>query len=75
MPEDHRLFQANRSEPAVVVVMEIGAADAPGRQPQPDLTRPRLALGDLFDADVLGRVDDNGFHRGFLFTVRLSGSG
>ena len=60
--EDHRLLQANRSEAAVVVVVQVRTADAAGGQADPDLSgsgRPRFAL---LDAQIPCLMDDDGSH-------------
>ena len=66
MAEDHRLAHADRAEAAVVVVVQIGAADAAGLDGDLDLSRPGSLRLALLDAQVLGGMNDNGFHGAIL---------
>ena len=40
VPERHRLLQPDGAEAAVMVVVQVGAADAAGFDPNPDIARP-----------------------------------
>ena len=64
--EDHRLAHADRAEAAVVVVVQIGAADAAGLDGDLDLSGPGSLRLALLDAQVLGGMNDNGFHGAIL---------
>ena len=53
MPEDHRLLDHERSDGAVGVVVDIGAADADGMQLDPHVARAERLL--LLDREVAER--------------------
>ena len=62
MAEDHRLPHAHRAEAAVIVIMQVGAADATRFDSNLDLPRAGLLGLPFLDPQILGRVDDNRFH-------------
>ena len=64
MAKDHRLPQPHEAETAMVEVMQVRAADAPGLDPDGDLAGPGRFDRTLFDAEVAGRVDDDAAHEG-----------
>ena len=65
MAEHHRLFQTHRTETAVLVVVQIRAADsAPGNAHAKLAGRQRSSLGFGFYAKVFRGVADNGLHEG-----------
>ena len=62
VPERHRLLDPHGAEAAVVVVVQVRAADAARRDADADLVRSRRHDGDVLDPQVLGRVDDDAAH-------------
>ena len=66
MAEDHRLADPDCPEAAVMVVVQIGAADAPRLDGHLDLSRPRRFRLAFLDAQVFGGMNDNGFHGAIL---------
>ena len=68
MAEHHRLFHANGAEAAMLVVVQVGAADAAAANADAQLAGAEIGGRYLLDAQVAGGVDDEGFHRlRFLF--------
>jgi hypothetical protein len=62
VPEDHRLADAHHAEPAFVIIVQIRTADAPCTDGDFDLPGP-CGLGyPVFDAKIVGGVDNDGFH-------------
>ena len=61
--EDHRLAQPHGAEAAMVEVVQVGAADAPGLDRYLDFAGARCLGVALLDAQVLRGVDDDGAHR------------
>ncbi len=62
MAEDHGLAYAHRAEASILIVVEVRAANAAGFDGDFDLARACLAGIALFDAQVAGSVNDDGFH-------------
>src|SRR6266702_3252104 len=57
MAEDHRLPQANRTEAAMLIVMEVGAADAAGANADLDVLRPDGGDLSLLDSQIARGMD------------------
>ena len=74
MAENHWLFQADNTETAMIVVMEIRSADATGSQTDRDFARARLARLPVFNAQILRCMDDDCFHRLLLLNSTASAS-
>ena len=64
MAENQRLLQADRAEPAMLVIMQVRAADAAGLDANFHLAGAGAGSGgaDRFDAQVMRRMDDGGAH-------------
>ncbi|MND39747.1 hypothetical protein D3C80_304730 [compost metagenome] len=62
MAKDHRLTHAHGAETAVIVIMQVGAADAARLDGDLDLSRAGLFVRPFLDPQILRRVDDNRFH-------------
>ena len=62
MTENHRLPQANRSEAAVVVVVQVRTAHATGGQTDLDLSAPGRTRVALLDTQIPCLVNDDGLH-------------
>ena len=62
MAQHHRLAQPHRAEAAMLVVVQVGAADAAVADADADLARAGLERRMVLDAEVLRRVDDDGAH-------------
>ncbi len=62
MTEDHRFFQTNRAETAVIVIVQVTTANATSRQPQFHFATARRCHRVLFDAKIFRRVRNNCFH-------------
>src|SRR3546814_5061792 len=58
--EDHGLSQPHGAEAAVMIVVEIGAADAAGPDPDPHLARSGGGGVDSLDAQILRSVNEIG---------------
>jgi len=69
VPEDHRLAQPHRAKAAVVVVVQIGAADPAALDAQPDLASRHLAIRQFVNAKVLCGMNNNSFHQLSLVSV------
>ena len=65
--EDHRLAQPHGAEAAVVVIVQVGAADAAEGDPHANLARAERRNGASLDPEVLGGVGDDGAHGDSLF--------
>lgn len=52
MPQDHRLFQADRTEPAIVVIMQIRPTDPAHRQGNHHLAGPRTFRSLGFNSQI-----------------------
>ena len=60
VPEDHRFLEANRAESAMLVVMQIGSADAARGESYLDLTWTRTARGGhVFDSQIEWSMNDD----------------
>ena len=57
MTQHHRFAQPDRAETAVIVVMQVGTADAAGRHGYADLARTGIACFGLLQSQVFGRMD------------------
>ncbi len=60
--EDHRFLQAHGAEAAVVVIVQIAAADAACRQTDQNLAGAGCGRVLILDPQIPGGVDDDGFH-------------
>ena len=60
MPEHHRLFEADDAETAVIVIMQIGAADAAGADADQHFARLGYGHWHRVDAQIFGGVKDGG---------------
>ncbi len=63
--ERHRLLDPHRAEAAMVIIMQIGAADAAGCDLDADLTAGRCRIGIIVDPQILRSVNDDGAHGQF----------
>ena len=72
VPERHGLLQAHGAEAAMVVVVQVGAADAAGLDPDADIARAQRRHLDLLDAEVLRSMDDDAAHGLFSLTRTLA---
>ena len=60
MAENHRLLETDRAEAAVLVVMQVGAADAACREADFDLTRSWcIRPGHFFNPQIERSVNDD----------------
>ena len=66
VPEDHRLPEDHRAEAPVVVVVEVGSADAARGDPDLHLPGTRGAFFPLLDSQVAGLVKDDGLQESLL---------
>ncbi len=64
VPQDHRLAQPHGAEAALLVVMQVRAADAAGADADLHLAGPGRFGRDRLDAQVAGGVDDDSLHSG-----------
>ena len=62
VPKRHRLPQADGPEAAVVVIVQVGAANPSGLDPDTDITRPERRRLDLLDPKILRSMDDDAAH-------------
>ena len=60
--EDHRLLDPHRAETAMLVIVQVGAADAAGFDRDLDLAGSGFGECGGLHAQVLGSVDDDGAH-------------
>lgn len=66
MAEDHRFLQPDRSEPGMVIIVQVGAADAAPGDLHPNFAWSRPCCGrPLLDAKVMGLMSDDSAHDGF----------
>jgi hypothetical protein len=63
---DQRLAHRERADPAVLEVVQVGAADAAGAELQLDVVRAELGRCFLLEAQVPGGVDAGGNRHGVL---------
>ena len=61
--EDQRLAQSEVADPALVIVVQIRAADPARAEPQPHLMRPERRLRPLLEPQILGRMQHADAHR------------
>src|ERR1051325_5457878 len=61
--EDHRFLEAHRAEATVIIIMQVGAADAAGLDPHLDVAEPERWRGDLVDAKILHGMEHGCAHR------------
>ena len=66
MPEDHRFAQADRAEPAMIVIMQIAAADATKGEIDLGFARARGSGRARFQPEIPGSVNDDCLHDGPL---------
>ena len=64
MAQHHGLLDAYRAKATLVVVMKIGATDATVSDPDTQLVRAQGLGGQVLDAQVVGRMTDEGGHDG-----------
>ena len=62
MAQNHRLPEPDNAEAAMIVVMQIRAANAAGGKPDRNLAWTRLFLGMRLDAQVAGLMNDDCTH-------------
>lgn len=62
MPQRHRLLDANDAEAAMMVVMQVGTADAAIGDLDANLSRAGLSIRIVVDPQVLRGVNDDGAH-------------
>ncbi len=60
--QDHRFLQANGAETAVVVVMQIRAANATGGHTNQHFASARFRRFALLHTEIAGGMDDDGLH-------------
>ncbi len=60
--ERHRLLNAHGAEAAMVIIVQVGAADAAIGDLDADLAGAGHGVGIIVDPQVLRRVDDDGAH-------------
>ena len=65
MPQRHRLLDANDAEAAVMVIVQVGAADAAIGDLDADLARAGRRIRVAVDPQILRGVNDDGAH-GFV---------
>ena len=71
MAEDHRLLQPDRAETAMVIVVQIRAADAADGERHADFAGSGRSRFRRFDPEVFGVVNDDGAHgASFFFDIR-----
>src|SRR6185369_7352585 len=61
--EDHRLLEPHRAEAAVVVIVQVGAADAARLDAHFDIARAQCRDCNLLDAEILYGMQYCGAHR------------
>ncbi|MDR6080273.1 hypothetical protein QE453_001174 [Agrobacterium sp. SORGH_AS440] len=74
MAQHHRFTQPHGAETAMIVIVQITAADSAPGQTEPHLTRSRLFLRPVFDAHILCPVGDNRFHDNSRSSARHYGA-
>lgn len=62
VPQRHRLLDADDAEAAVMVVVQVGAANTAISDLDADLARGGRGIGIRIDPQILGGVDDDGAH-------------
>jgi hypothetical protein len=62
MAQHHRLLDADGAEAAMLVVVQVRAADAAAAHAHAQLAGAELGGGNFFDAQVAGGVNDECFH-------------
>ena len=60
--QDHRFAQAHRAKAAVVIVMQVRAADAAPGQPETKLAGAEWLVRAVFEAQVVGGMNDDRAH-------------
>ena len=66
MAKDHRFFEANCAKASVIVIVEIGTANAPCLHSDQYLSRSRRGHLGVFDTKVFRSMCDDGFHKSDL---------
>lgn len=69
VPKRHRLLNAHGAEAAMVIIVQVGAADAAIGDLHTDFTGAGRGIGKAVDPQILRRVDDDGAH-GFTPSAR-----
>ncbi len=72
--EDQRLAQRKIADPALVVVVQVRAADAARPEPDAHLLRPERRLRPLLEPQVLGRMQHADAHRTLRGDLRRDGA-
>ena len=62
MPQRHRLSDPDRAESAVMVIMQVRAADAAGGDFYAHFVRTGRGIGNIVDPEVFRGMDDDGSH-------------
>ncbi len=62
VPQRHGLLDAHRAEAAMVIIMQIGTADAAIGDLDAHLARPRHGVGKIIDPQILRRMNYDGTH-------------
>ena len=70
--QHHRLLDAHGAEAAMLEVVQVRAADAACAHAHLQLMRLERRRVDLFNAQVAGGVDDEGFHEVFFQSVAVT---
>ena len=69
MAQDQRVVHDVVADPAVLVVVDVTAADADGGDLHQDLVRVQLRDGQGFHGHLALAFEDGGAHRGWHFRV------
>src|SRR5208337_1760914 len=62
VPQNHRMTKPYGAESALAVIVKVRSADAPDLDLHPHVVGAEGLVRHLLVAQVLGGVDDNGFH-------------